>query len=341
MNGQGTNTRRTTLGLDIGGANLKAAHTDGTAKIQPFALWKHPRTLQDALRKLLGTFAAYDQVAVTMTGELCDCFATRREGVRFILDAVEQVTDGKPVKVWRTDGRFVDPKDARAEPLQAAAANWLALATFAGRYAPGGSAMVVDVGSTTTDLIPLQDGRPVPRARDDTSRLRYRELVYTGVRRTPLCALLGGQGAAEWFATTLDVYLVLGDVPEDASDCDTADGRPATRAAAHARLARMVCADAETTTEAERYQLAGDIQARQVGLLGEALAVVSACLPATPATFILAGSGEFLARKVLDLPSGEPVRCVSLAEHLGSEISHAACAHAVAVLAGEQGDGGA
>jgi probable H4MPT-linked C1 transfer pathway protein len=340
MAGERTDGRCPTLGLDIGGANLKAAHTDGTARVQPFALWKHPQALPDALRKLLGTFAPFDQLAVTMTGELCDCFATKREGVHLILDAALEVSGGRPVRVWQTDGQFVDPPGARAAPLQAAAANWLALATYAGRLAPMGPALLVDIGSTTTDLIPLQDGRPVPRAKDDYSRLLSRELVYTGVRRTPVCALLGAEGAAEWFATTLDVYVILGDLPEAADDRDTADGRPVTRAASHARLARMVCADAETMAEAERYQLALDVQARQVRLLSEAVAVVSASLPGPPATVILAGSGEFLARKGISLSSSSAVRCVSLAERLGPEISQAACAHAVAVLAREQVDGG-
>src|SRR5439155_1586656 len=161
------------------------------------------------LRRLCGEFPAFDRMAVTMTGELCDCFATRREGVRHILDAVAAVIPRDIVSVYRNDGLFADWEDAYAEPLSAAASNWLALAAFAGRYAPTGSALLVDIGSTTSDLIPLRDGVPVPTGRTDTDRLASGELVYTGVRRTPACALLGGGGAAEFFATTLDVYLLL------------------------------------------------------------------------------------------------------------------------------------
>src|SRR6476661_2268558 len=135
------------LGLDIGGANLKVAHTDGSARSRPFALWKRPHD-----------------------------------------DAVAAAVPPEAVRVWRTDGRFVNLDDARADPRPAAAANWLALATFAGRCAPDGSALLVDIGSTTADLIPLRDGRPVPSARTDPERLKSGELVYTGVRRTPACA---------------------------------------------------------------------------------------------------------------------------------------------------------
>src|SRR5262249_53239624 len=150
------------------------------------------------------------------------------------------IAAGKPISVWRNDGRFVDLAVARQVPLQVAAANWLALATYAGRFAPSGPALLLDIGSTTTDVIPLHDGKPTPRGRTDPERLKCGELIYVGVRRTPLCALLGIEGAAEVFATTLDVALILDWIPENPDDCDTADGRPATKAAAHVRLARMM-----------------------------------------------------------------------------------------------------
>src|SRR5207248_2423845 len=105
------------LGLDIGGANLKAAHRDGTARLRPFALWKQPERLPAALRALLAEMPARDVLAVTMTGELCDCFATKRDGVHAILDAVEQVAGGTPVLVWTTAGRFTDTAAARRDPL--------------------------------------------------------------------------------------------------------------------------------------------------------------------------------------------------------------------------------
>jgi probable H4MPT-linked C1 transfer pathway protein len=326
------------LGLDIGGANLKAAHTSGQVINHPFELWKNPSQLPRVLELILGNFAAFDALAVTMTGELCDCFATKRQGVHAILDAVAQVAGSRPIRVWRTDGRFVDLQSARAEPLLVAAANWLALASFAGRFIPTGPGLVLDVGSTTTDLIPLRDAVPIPQGRTDPERLRSRELVYTGARRTPLCALLGGDGAAEWFATTLDVYLLLGQIPEDPNDMVTADGRPATRAAAHGRLARMVCADAETFTLEEAHHLAEALCHRQLRLIREALGEVSrrAEWSGLPLAVVVAGSGEFLARMALEqnpaFPSG---RLISLAETLGADVSQAACAYAVARLAAE------
>jgi probable H4MPT-linked C1 transfer pathway protein len=341
------------LGLDIGGANLKAvcfSPKEGRTQAgsRPFALWRHPEQLAEAINALRGELLPpgedADLSAVTMTGELCDCFATKREGVRAILSAIASPT----VVVWRTDGRFVDRAAALADPLPAAAANWLALATFAGRFAPRGPGLLIDIGSTTTDFAPLSDGIPVPVGRTDPDRLRSGELVYTGVRRTPVCALLGGELAAEFFAATQDVYLILGDVPPSPTT-DTADGRPATVEAAHARLARMICADLETSTLEEREGLARRVAERQLALLRSALARVLARLPGPPQTVILAGEGEFLAERLLrdvgrafqpdsaDPKSGWKARptLLRLSDLLGPDVSRAACAHAVAVLAAE------
>ena len=88
---------RAILGLDVGGANLKAAHTGGEAVTTPFALWKQPDQLAAALADLVAGLPGFDALAVTMTGELCDCWETKREGVLAILDAVATVAAAKPV----------------------------------------------------------------------------------------------------------------------------------------------------------------------------------------------------------------------------------------------------
>lgn len=326
---------RSILGLDIGGANLKAAHLSGVAKCIPFALWQAPAQLPDQLRSLSIALPRADLVALTMTGELCDCFSTKREGVYFILNAVKQAMPDLPIVVWGTDGRFADVAATLAQPLRAAAANWLALATFAGRMALGGAAVLVDIGSTTTDIVPLLDGKPTPTGFTDTDRLRSGELVYTGVQRTPLCALLGPAVMAELFATMRDAYLVLGDTPES-TDIGTADGRPATRECAHARLARMLGGDAETCTQEETLALARQARAVQHAIVRHALRRVLRTLPAAPQTILVSGSGEFLAQAVLAQERVDEKCCQCLSQRLGADLSIAACAYAVAVLAGEQ-----
>ena len=327
--------RRPVLGLDIGGANLKAATSEGRALSVPFALWREPQALPDRLRDLLRQ-VPHGGLAVTMTGELCDCFGTKREGVNAILDAVVKAAPGTPTKVWSTTGQLVTVAEARADAQRVAAANWQALATFAGRFAPDGAALLIDIGSTTTDIIPLWNGKPRPKGRTDYERLHSSELVYTGVRRTPLCAVMNTRVAAELFATMHDVYLLLKKLPEEPENRDTADGRPATIACAHARLARMLCSDHEHLSVAKAIRLARAAHEFQVHEIGRAVQIVADALPAPPLVVIISGGGEFLARaalKAVAKPRG--YRVISLGRKSSPGVSAAACAYALAVLGEE------
>jgi probable H4MPT-linked C1 transfer pathway protein len=324
------------LGLDIGGANLKAASSAGQAWLEPFELWRRSAELSQALADLMRRFPLPDHIALTMTGELCDCFPTRRQGVQSILDAVDKAAGGVPVRVWGLDGGFRSLALARTDPLPCAAANWLALASFAGRFVAQGPALVIDVGSTTTDLVALFDGVPAPKARLDPERLKSKELVYTGVRRTPLCALLGETGAAEFFATTHDAYIVLNRLPEEPENRQTANGRPATLAEARLRLAHMLCGDCETCPEATTDRLARDVWRRQVTLVRGAVDQVVAGFQRVPSAVVVAGSGEFLVRDALATFPSLPFRVISLTERLGPAISESVCAYAISILALER-----
>lgn len=331
------------LGLDVGGANLKAATTDRRSASVPFPLWRHPDRLAAAVAELVAQFPDVEELAVTMTGELCDCYLTKREGVSTIVSAVEAAAGGRLVRVWTTDGRFVNPADARWEYLAVASANWHALAAFAGGYVPRGTALLIDIGSTTTDLIPILDGVPWADGRTDMQRLRLGELVYTGVRRTPATTLLGPAYAAELFATAHDAYLLLGLAAEDAADCDTADSKPATREAAHARLSRMLCGDPHLTSLDETRALAQTMIDRQRAQL---LAAVRGLLPRLhdmrrsalhpTRRAVVSGSGEFLAHRLLREVEREFDEVLSLGDRLGPQLSTCAPAFAVADLARER-----
>lgn len=339
----------TVVGWDIGGANLKQATADGRAWSLPFPLWQEPQELADQLRRLLRLIdTEISAVAITMTGELADCFATKAEGVEYILKAAEQAAAGRHLVVWSIPTGLVSLSEARKHPLSVAAANWHALATWAVRYAPvlcrnapESAGLLIDMGSTTTDIIPLVQGRPASRGVTDPTRLQAGELLYTGIRRTPLCAILSevvwrGQStsvAAELFATTYDVYLLLGDLPENPADCHTANGQPATRAAAHDRLARMLCADRQELSLDEAVALAGQWARRQEAQIAACVQRVLRTLPHGCQAVILSGSGEFLARRALcHIPELADVERVSLSSAVGPATAEAAAAAAVAVL---------
>jgi (4-(4-[2-(gamma-L-glutamylamino)ethyl]phenoxymethyl)furan-2-yl)methanamine synthase len=330
------------LGIDIGGANLKAADGAGWARSVPFALWREPQNLAAELKALIESAPPGDRLAVTMTGELCDCFRSKPEGVRHILKAVDQAAGGREIRVYHVDGRFASTAEATIYPHLAAASNWHALAAFAGRYAPEGVALLIDIGSTTTDVIPLVDGKVVAAGSNDMERLLLGELIYRGVRRTPICALcktLPWNGsscsvAAEFFATTADAYLLLGMLPEEPSAEWTADGRPLSKEHARQRLARQLCADARELGTDAIDQIARAVHEAQLAELRQSISTVVGRLLEPPSTFILSGSGEFLGRAAAEQSSG--ARCVSLGKLLGEQASECGPALAVAVLAKER-----
>jgi (4-(4-[2-(gamma-L-glutamylamino)ethyl]phenoxymethyl)furan-2-yl)methanamine synthase len=333
------------LGIDIGGANLKAADGLGWARSVPFALWRHPHELAERLGQLIES-SPEAQLAVTMTGELCDCFSSKAEGVRHILDSVQEVTGRREVRVYCVDGRFRAVSEAHESPQLAAASNWHALANFVCQFVTSRTGLLIDMGSTTTDVIPVTDGRVAARGRNDTERLLSQELLYRGVGRTPICAItdaipLRGQLcsiAAEVFATTADAYLLLGDLNEDLDADWTADGRPLTKEFARQRLARQVCADADEVQADDFEGIVNAIRDTQYGELTRSIHSVVERLPEPPGVCVLGGTGEFLAEAVVRrvLPG---CQIVSLAKEIGQLASGCAPAHAIAVLAAEAGLG--
>ena len=78
------------IALDIGGANIKAAHEHGPARTVPFEVWKRPDELNRAIAAAVAALPPSDRAAVTMTAELCDCYPTKHTGCNAVLDAVHR-----------------------------------------------------------------------------------------------------------------------------------------------------------------------------------------------------------------------------------------------------------
>ncbi len=327
------------IGWDVGGVNLKAARlADGTltAVIEPFELQRAPDRLPDALAGLAARLrgAPSDLHAVTMTAELSQYFRTKRDGVAFVLDALAAALPGAALHVWGTDARFHPPDVARAEPLRAAAANWVATAAFVARRMP--DTILVDVGSTTADVIPIVGGTVAAIGRTDPERLASGELVYTGALRTPVEAIVhrvplaGGDAgvSAEGFALAADVHLWLGDLSAQDYTVSTPDGRPASREFAAERLARVVCGDRETLSEADIDRLARAVAEAQLSDVADAVRRVRARHPGL-ATAVVTGLGDFIAARAA---ARAGLRAAALADTLGRDAARAAPAAAVAHL---------
>ncbi len=333
------------IGIDVGGANLKVADALEQAISVPFPMWNESHLLKKRLKELLSQFEPFDLLALTMTGELADCFQSKAEGVDFILTVVETVANRLPVVVWQTGAEFVSPAVAREIPLLVAAANWHGLATWLGRLVPKGDALLIDIGSTTTDIIPLLNGVPVPSGLTDRERLQSSELVYTGIGRTPLSAVVQSvpltnadcRVPAEFFATTSDIYLLLDDIPQDPNNTNTANGRPATKPNAHDRIARICCCDKTEISYDEAIQIAQHITQTQQQQISTAIDQVLANMDAPCQKVIISGSGIFLAQRIIKNHS-QLAECpmVLVSELFAPNIAQSAPAHALAQLAEER-----
>jgi len=333
------------LGLDIGGANLKAAMADGFACEVAFPLWQKPDELASAISQLIANAPPHEALAVTMTGELADCYATKAEGVASIAAAVEAAAAGKPAQFYAMGRPFIDAEQAVANWSLVAAANWHTLATVLGaRLASPG--MLVDVGSTTSDLIPFTAAGP-PKPLDDTARLLAGQLLYQGVGRTPLCAIvdeLPYRGnmcpvAAELFATAADASLLGGRRPskEMEETANSADGRPMTEPFAVARLARMLCADASQFDRADAIAIAEYVVERMTLKLATSIEKVIAAESAVPQKLVVSGSGSWLAKEAINrLSFGASI--TELADEIGQPASVCAPAWAVAKLFEQRGE---
>jgi (4-(4-[2-(gamma-L-glutamylamino)ethyl]phenoxymethyl)furan-2-yl)methanamine synthase len=332
-------------GWDLGGVHLKSARLVAGAgeerrlerAIHPFEIWREP----DRLAERLGRLERGGPLAVTLTAELSDLFPDRAAGVRALVDAVEAVTGGR-FAVLDVEGRLVPAETARRAPLAVASANFIAPAALAARALARG--LVVDAGSTTTDIVPFDRGRPCPAGRSDRERLASGELLYTGALRTPPAALadrvpVGAGWCAtipEHFTQMGDAYVILRRLTPEEYTVATPDGRGRDRAACAARLGRLVGADPGDLGDAEIHRLAAFLQDRQVERVARAIRTVSRRLaPGREASLpvVVCGAGRFLAEEACRRLGCETRPIEQVIPGLGEDWGRAAPAAALALLA--------
>ena len=301
-----------TVGWDVGGVQVKAARVESRGgascavrtAVRPFEVWRDrerlPAVLVEVAEEL--AFDPGTPLALTMTAELSDAFRGKREGVLFVMEGVRMAFPQNPVFVLDRSGEFAALSQAHSRPLEFAATNWIASALFAASRVD--DCILMDVGSTTTDIVPIRGGRLVCEGRSDLARLSAGELVYTGVLRTnpnTLTTSVPVRGrpcrvAAEYFAVMADAYVLLGRLDPADYTCPTPDGRDPSPVACAERLARLVCADREMLSEREIITIARYLVECQLRVVSEGLLqVVSRSDEAAVAP---AGVGAFLAAEV-------------------------------------------
>lgn len=329
------------LGWDIGGAHLKAALAS-RGKITrvwqlPCPLWVDLKTLIDSIAVIAAEAGPVKAHALTMTGELADVFANRREGVETLVSVFSETLPKVRTLIYAHPQKFLSPSAAVKQVAKVASVNWSASAAWVASRC--GEGLFLDIGSTTTDIIPFVGGKIASRGVTDEQRLAREELVYTGVVRTPVMALakrlpFAGEWhapMAEYFATSADVYRLTRELPEDADQMPTADGRGKTRVESARRLARMIGVDA--TSAAMMEPCARYLAQAQLWSVQRACArVMSSLSLAARAPVIGAGVGQFVAEK-LARSLGHPYRTLASLVPMGGANPHwvSNCAPAVCV----------
>jgi (4-(4-[2-(gamma-L-glutamylamino)ethyl]phenoxymethyl)furan-2-yl)methanamine synthase len=297
----------TVIGWDIGGVNIKAARVRGDASLaarnEPFEIQRAPAMLAARLESIAKDLDAEnsDAHAITMTAELSQFFRTKRDGVKYVLDAAERAFPEARTFAFSVEGRFLDLGAARDLPLLVAASNWAATASLVATLVS--DAILVDVGTTTTDVIPISGGRVVAIGRTDPERLISGELVYLGAVRTPVEAIVhrvplhdGLAGvSAESFALAGDIHLWRGDLTSQGYTAPTPDKRPPTREFAGERIARIVCADRELLDESDIDRIAAYVGDTMVARIAASIECVRE-RHSHIETAVIAGHGAFLAR---------------------------------------------
>lgn len=295
------------IGWDIGGVNTKAARVSGDVTLaacnEPFEIQREPTTIAARLREIASRLGGEpaDAHAVTMTAELSQFFRTKRDGVAYVLDAVAGAFPGARTLAYSVDGRFLDLAEARDAPLLVAASNWVATAQLIATIVH--NAILVDVGTTTTDIIPIADGRVAALGRTDPERLLSGELLYLGAVRTAIEAIVhhvplhDGQAgvSAESFALSGDVHVWRGDLTAQGYTAPTPDGRPANRDFAGERLARVICADRELLDDSDIDRIAAHVADAMIARVAASITRVRDRHPQLD-TAVIAGHGAFLAR---------------------------------------------
>lgn len=307
-------------GFDIGGANTDLAiidfENDEIKEIKTdfeyLPMWSDNNRLGNVLIDLIEKICPLeeiDAVGISMTAELVDAFETKTEGVLDIATTCEKLFEC-PVAYISVD-KVLSLAELVQNPIEVAAANWIATSQIIAEIEK--DCIFVDTGSTTTDIIPIKDGHECAKGRTDFERSATGELVYTGTLRTNLTSFVdsvplnGNQYrvASELFASTADVYNVLGLISEDDFTCATCDGAGKSKEDSARRISRILCADLDILSKEDILEIADYIHKEQVKQIASGLKDVS--------------DREGLT-KVVVTGLGKDILCAEAARLLGLEV---------------------
>lgn len=300
------------IGWDIGGAHVKAARAEEGRLVAVSQRACAPHLglahLEGPIRATLAELGPAARHRVTMTAELSDAFEDRARGVISVAAIVAREIGAADLLFYAGAQGFVPRAAVAAAARAIASANWRASAELVARQC--GEALFIDIGSTTTDLVPISNGRVSALGETDAERLACGELAYAGFSRgAPQAYATRAPIDGRWtplvneaFASMADVRRVLGDLPEGESAADlspTADGRGKTIGASSARLARLVGRDGGDLSAAQGHALAEHLARAQMRIIEDQIALLASRGGVSPtATFVGAGVGRRLVERL-------------------------------------------
>lgn len=242
-------------------------------------MWKKSKNLATTLFHIKNKVSSKnpDSISLTMTGELSDAFRNKREGVNYILDSASQAFKNELYSVLNIKSELISVDKAKANPIEVAGANWVATGWLISQKIK--NCVIIDVGSTSTSIIPIINGKISNKGNTDFEKLMAGELVYTGLIRTNIAAIVKKipirEGiitiSSEYFSQSGDVHLILGNIDKQNYSADTPDNRGKNKIDAMERLAKVVCGDLEIIKKSEIHHIAKYIYSKQIKQISKGL----------------------------------------------------------------------
>jgi len=271
------------MGLDIGGANTDCCiyniNDDKCELIKTnkeyLPMWNNKEELESCLERFK-KYEKLDVVIVTTTAELSDGYKSKEEGIHDITKKVMNVFNEEDIFFVTFNG-LKDYEYVKENPLDMAAANWIATSHLIANIKK--DCIFMDMGTTTTDIIPIKDSHEIAEGHSDLERLCSGELVYSGMLRTNIATIVNqipvkntfASVSSELFTITADLYRILNDITEEEYICDTPDNKAKDILSCKRRLSRLVCAQLDDFDDKEILEIAKYVKNEQVEQISKSL----------------------------------------------------------------------
>ena len=232
------------IGWDIGGAHLKSCVINNqktVCSVDLCELWK-TKELGYIIGQIIEQHAHNGIInnVITMSGEMCDIFENRDQGVKEILNYFKKFAN---THVYTRHCGIVNVKYNK-KLQNIASANWHVIAKFMSKKLA--NAIIIDLGSTTTDFILIKNSKIINKRVDDFSGLSSQELLYVGCLRTPPYIFERSLRInkkdihiiPENFSSLADVYRIIKKIPKSLYYSSTCDDKEKDIKACMVRFAR-------------------------------------------------------------------------------------------------------